>query len=122
MILLTHKNLEVNTMSYKFYEICQKIKNEGLYVNYTNTSEFMYYLGFKHKQYSGYIQHDTQEFCRIFLDDFSKDLNRVIDVYVIYFIQQLYLNLHAYVNIRLIHSKTLWIFLCYYQKILKLLS
>ena len=46
-------------MLYKFYEICQKIKNEGLYVNYINISEFMYYLGFKHKQYAGYIQHDT---------------------------------------------------------------
>ncbi len=40
----------------------------------------MYYLGFKHKQYTGYIQHDTQEFCRLLLDDFSKDLNRVIEI------------------------------------------
>ena len=76
----TQKNLEVNTMSYKFYEICQIIKNESLNVKYINISEFMYYLGFKHKQYSGYNQHDSQEFCRILLDDFSKDLNRVIDV------------------------------------------
>ena len=67
-------------MSYKFYEICQIIKNESLNVKYINISEFMYYLGFKHKQYSGYNQHDFQEFCRILLDDFSKDLNRVIDV------------------------------------------
>ena len=67
-------------MLYKFYEICQKIKNEGLYVNYINISEFMYYLGFKHKQYAGYIQHNTQEFCRLLLEDFSRDLNRVIDI------------------------------------------
>ena len=58
-----------------------KIKNVGLlYVNYINISDFIYYLGLKHKQYSGYIQHDTQEFCRLLLADFGKDLNRVIDI------------------------------------------
>ena len=67
-------------MSYKLYEICQKIKNLGLNFKYINISEFMYYLGFKNKQYAGYIQHDTQELCRLLLDDFSKDLNRVIEI------------------------------------------
>ena len=52
----TQKNIEINTMSYKFYKIYQKIKNvELLYVNYINIWDFIYYLGFKHKQYSGYI-------------------------------------------------------------------
>ena len=77
---INKKNLDINTMSYKFYEICQKIRNIGVYVNYINISEFMYYLGFKHKQYSGYNQHDTQEFCRLLLEDFSRELNRVRDI------------------------------------------
>ena len=98
----------------------------------------MYYLGFKHKQYAGYNQHDTQEFCRLLLEDFSRDLNRVKDIeiykeikyskpeskisceyksteylkkekirfYMIYFIQQLSSNLHAYVNMKRTHFKT----------------
>ena len=56
---ITQKNLEINTKAYKFYEIYKKIKNVGSNVNYINISKFMYYLGFKHKQYSGYLQHDT---------------------------------------------------------------
>ena len=38
-------------------------------------SYFLYYFGLKHEYFSGLIQHDTQEFCRLFLGDLNEELN-----------------------------------------------
>ena len=38
-------------------------------------SSFLYSFSNKHKTYEGHLQHDCQEFCRIFLDDINKELN-----------------------------------------------
>ena len=40
-------------------------------------SDFKSYFGSKHILFSGYQQHDSQEFCRVLLEDISMDLNRV---------------------------------------------
>ena len=37
---------------------------------------FLYLFGLGHKSYSGYIQHDAQEFLRILLDDISSEMNK----------------------------------------------
>jgi hypothetical protein len=40
-------------------------------------SDFKNLLGIKHKLYEGYLQNDSQEFCRILLEDISRELNEV---------------------------------------------
>lgn len=43
----------------------------------SSPSEFKSAFGRIHSEYSGYRQHDTQEFCRLLLEDISKELNTV---------------------------------------------
>ena len=40
-------------------------------------SEFKNLLGIKHELFEGYMQNDSQEFCRILLEDFSRELNEI---------------------------------------------
>ena len=42
-----------------------------------NISDFINLLGIKHKIYEGSMQNDSQEFCRILLEDISRELNEV---------------------------------------------
>ena len=43
----------------------------------SSPSEFKSAFGSIHSEYRGYRQHDTQEFCRLLLEDISKELNTV---------------------------------------------
>ena len=45
--------------------------------NYIDISSFLYHFGIIHQTYTGYIQHDAQEFFRLLLNDLNKDLNEV---------------------------------------------
>ena len=67
-----------NSITYKFYlillEILQSLNNVNKPID---VSSFLYTFISNHKTYEGNTQHDTQEFCRLLLDDFNKDLNKV---------------------------------------------
>ena len=45
-------------------------------LTYIGISKFLEFFGSIHNTYTGYIQHDAQEFFRFLLDDISKDLNK----------------------------------------------
>ena len=59
----------------KFFNICKEMasKEKGC----ITPSDFKNKFGSKHLLYSGYSQNDTQEFCRILLEDMNKELNEV---------------------------------------------
>ena len=60
----------------KFYNIYLEMLNARDNNNkYIDISTFLDYFGSNHSTFSGYIQHDAQEFFRLLLDDLSKELN-----------------------------------------------
>ena len=59
-------------LSNNFYNLCNsQISNISKPIELKN--EFAN----KHNNYNGYSQHDTQEFCRLFLEDISSEMNKV---------------------------------------------
>ena len=70
-------NEETTPISYNFLLICIMMldigKTKGL--RYIDISYFKYIFGKKHPIYNGYNQNDSQEFCRIFLEDLNEELN-----------------------------------------------
>ena len=73
---LTEENAPI---SYNFYLICIALldvdKKPGQ--KYIDISYFKYIFGKKHPIFNGYNQNDSQEFCRIFLEDLSFELNEI---------------------------------------------
>ena len=69
-------NKETTPISYQFLLICismlDSTKENKNYIDITNFKEA---FGQKHPFYNGYNQNDSQEFCRIFLEDISTELN-----------------------------------------------
>ena len=67
---------ESNPISYQFLLICIAIldvkSNEERYID---ISHFKEAFGKKHSSFNGFSQNDSQEFCRVFLDDLSTELN-----------------------------------------------
>ena len=43
-------------------------------------SNFLYLFNIKYNNFNGLIQKDSQEFCRLLLDDVSRELNRVVNI------------------------------------------
>ena len=67
-------------ISNKFYLILQEILQSNHLKDYSiDMSSFLYSFSNKHKTYEGHLQHDFQEFCRIFLDDINKELNENVE-------------------------------------------
>jgi len=68
---------ETTPISYNFLLICILMldisKKTGQ--KYIDISYFKYIFGKKHPIFNGYNQNDSQEFCRIFLEDLSAELN-----------------------------------------------
>jgi ubiquitin C-terminal hydrolase len=67
-----------NSTSQVLYDLCKEMIEKGE----TGRSSISPYnfkrvFGSKHEIFSGYSQHDTQEFLRILLDDISQEMNRV---------------------------------------------
>ena len=62
-------------ISQNFYEICKELISPTERV--FSPRDFKFEFGLKHSMFSGYGQHDTQEFCRILLEDMNKELNIV---------------------------------------------
>ncbi len=63
-----------NKLSGEFYKLC---KNQSYSNKATYPREIKIQFAKNHREYNGYHQHDTQEFCRLFLEDLSKELNKV---------------------------------------------
>ena len=63
-------------ISKQFYSLCKEVSSciTSSYSPYDFKSAF----GSKHSMFSGYNQHDTQEFCRILLEDMNSELNEVL--------------------------------------------
>ena len=73
--IIVNKN---DTLSYKFYSLfLEIIKNLDDKFKKIEPASFLFTFISKHKIYAGNLQHDIQEFCRIFLEDFNIELNRV---------------------------------------------
>ena len=69
-------NKETTPISYQFLLICiamlDKMETNELYIDISNFKEV---FGKKHPIFNDYSQNDSQEFCRIFLEDLSMELN-----------------------------------------------
>ena len=71
-IKLINENTPVTS---NFISICEMMADSK--ENSINISDFKNLVGIKHKIFEGYLQNDSQEFCRILLEDISRELNEV---------------------------------------------
>ena len=61
-------------ISQSFFSLCKSMASSFSSIS---PSEFKDRFGFSHKLFRGYGQNDTQEFCRVLLEDMNKELNEV---------------------------------------------
>ena len=59
-------------LSKEFYDLCNNQLNEC-----STPKNLKILFGNKHRRFKGIYQQDTQEFCRLFLEDISTEMNRV---------------------------------------------
>ena len=77
-------NEKSTPISYNFLLICIAMLDISKNSNdrYIDISYFKYIFGKKHALFNGYAQNDSQEFCRIFLEDISTELNEIKNKYI----------------------------------------
>ena len=63
-------------ISKQFYSLCKEVSS--CISSACSPYDFKSAFGSKHSMFSGYGQHDTQEFCRILLEDMNSELNEVL--------------------------------------------
>ena len=69
-------NKQTTPISYQFLLICISIlDNDNTKERYIDISDFKEAFGQKHPTFQGFSQNDSQEFCRVFLEDLSMELN-----------------------------------------------
>ena len=61
-------------ISYYFLNLCQELSNS---LRAVSPTKFKEKFGLKHHLFAGYGQNDTQEFCRVLLEDMNTELNEV---------------------------------------------
>ena len=61
-------------ITYNFFNLCQEI---SLSKRAVSPNKFKEKFGLKHHLFAGYGQNDTQEFCRVLLEDMNTELNEV---------------------------------------------
>ena len=61
-------------ISYYFLNLCQELSNS---LRAVSPTKFKEKFGLKHHLFAGYGQNDTQEFCRVLLEDMNNELNDV---------------------------------------------
>jgi len=61
-------------ITYYFFNLCQELSISSRAVS---PSKFKEKFGLKHHLFAGYGQNDTQEFCRVLLEDMNSELNEV---------------------------------------------
>ena len=68
---------DTTPISYNFLLLCIEMLDveKRDKINYIDISYFKYIFGKKHPIFNNYLQNDSQEFCRIFLEDLSTELN-----------------------------------------------
>jgi len=71
---ITSSNNKKESTAYQFFYLLNKILLNSQSIS---PSEFKSFFSKKHRLFSGYSQHDSQEFLRHLLEDISLDLNRV---------------------------------------------
>ena len=71
---ITITNVSKESTAYQFFYLINKILLSSQSIV---PSEFKSFFSKKHKLFSGYSQHDSQEFLRHLLEDISLDMNRV---------------------------------------------
>ena len=59
-----------------FFHLCESVASSQNLTSIT-PSDFKFQFGSSHSLFRGYGQNDTQEFCRILLEDMNKELNEV---------------------------------------------
>ena len=64
-------------ISKQFYSLCKEVSS--CITTAFSPYDFKSAFGSKHSMFSGYNQHDTQEFCRILLEDMNSELNEVLN-------------------------------------------
>ena len=70
------KKITNNTpITSEFFYLCHKISNKNEEIG--NPTSFKKIFSMKHKEYKGHSQLDSQEFCRILLEDMNYELNEV---------------------------------------------
>ena len=75
-----HQRINKNDtlISAYFFEVCiammETVNTQEKYIDITN---FKSVFGNKHQIFEGYLQNDSQEFCRIFLEDLNTELNEI---------------------------------------------
>ena len=70
------KKITNNTpITSEFFYLCHKISNKNEEIG--NPTAFKKIFSMKHKEYKGHSQLDSQEFCRILLEDMNYELNEV---------------------------------------------
>ena len=75
-LISKEKLINENTpITSNFISICDLMLKAK--VKYISIHAFKGLLGIKHKIFSGYMQNDSQEFSRIFLEDISQELNEI---------------------------------------------
>ena len=71
-------NKDTTPISYEFLLICiSMLDNKNNDVKYIDISNFREVFGKKHPIFNDYSQNDSQEFCRVFLEDLNMELNEV---------------------------------------------
>ena len=69
-------NKETTPISYQFLLICISILDTmNKNILHTDISNFRSFFGKKHPIFKDFAQNDSQEFCRVFLEDLSMELN-----------------------------------------------
>jgi ubiquitin C-terminal hydrolase len=68
-------------LSKAILELCDEIlKKSDVGKNSVAPTDFKRLFGSAHRMFSGYSQHDSQEFLRVLLDDISQELNRIVSM------------------------------------------
>ena len=71
-------NQKDTPISFGFWAICHSIMNTvNTQEKYIDISYFINLFVLKHPTFGGFIQNDSQEFCRVLLEDLSTELNEV---------------------------------------------
>ena len=74
-LLNNSSEIRISTLiTQKFFNLC---KDMSSFSKSISPYEFKNNFGSKHRIFNGYGQNDTQEFCRVLLEDMNKELNRV---------------------------------------------
>lgn len=69
-------NKDETIISVFFYNICIAIMDTvNTHQKYIDITNFKTIFGTKHPTFEGYTQNDSQEFCRVLLEDISRELN-----------------------------------------------